>query len=808
MKLEQLVSTLPDDDDDDDDDEAKSLMEGENLIIMHEDRVEGSKKLRIYSAISLICLVITVANLDLPWSSSINSHELNPIASLPSSGLDGVSPASFHQSSFGGLKNIAHPAGARAMAAGNTNTEVHIPISRVERAIPSLHRENILNYWGHYAHDEHRSPFASFLYARPDEELEAEQAEYTAKMAEVRSKWGSWNFFDEKENRPIVDLGAKFEYKDFTYDKLDEGAWQKDDTYVSDFLIEARMLIERVTEGIYAEYGQPTKVDDIILSEEEIEARNRLFGIDIVENSSTPKVGGPKGATWMTERSFEALSRKLLHAMITNDEFYVTMGGHSAAAGHGNNNHQEYMLSFHHLMEPVFHKLGVRLLSRNLAMGGLGTLHFSLGAKNLYGESDFLIWDSSMTEKGRGDRDLFNKQALLSGERVPIIFTNDVFELDAETGGTLLHGDFASMTDVIPITEDLVQVKSLPWATQYMRCSSQCNTCKDKDHKYSSSCWVPRKDFHPKVKQSNGVGGTASWHPGNREHQLTGRKIALTMLHGLKAAIDTWEQGIKKHGFPLKETYWHVGAMYKTLQTNLKTNLEANTEKDECEKRFPNFSRACHVGMSGMGEYTPRATGYNDSIRKYLKPAPNGYVPKNLESLYSGIDLMPLKWKVPPGEVDVHAIAIATNYKEAEEINQQWEDEEKNAGGSTNGRQLLTHRFEYELRGSQDSSSSQSLVNDENMSHVVKLDSSRQLDEDEIVPGQGWVMDKPGSGFCDGSTMSTCNRYKGQECLRSGHNDHRGTIGGDHLSGWLVIEIPKLMKGLILARLEVCTDDV
>ena len=47
--------------------------------------------------------------------------------------------------------------------------------------------------------------------------------------------------------------------------------------------------------------------------------------------------GGTRDRTvgWMYERSFRALSKKLLKAMITNDHFFVTLGGHSAAAGHG-----------------------------------------------------------------------------------------------------------------------------------------------------------------------------------------------------------------------------------------------------------------------------------------------------------------------------------------------------------------------------------------------------------------------------------------------------------------------------------------
>jgi hypothetical protein len=40
---------------------------------------------------------------------------------------------------------------------------------------------------------------------------------------------------------------------------------------------------------------------------------------------------------------------------------------------------------------------------------------------NFYGETDIIEWDSGMTEKGPAV-DLFNKEAILSGECVPIIF--------------------------------------------------------------------------------------------------------------------------------------------------------------------------------------------------------------------------------------------------------------------------------------------------------------------------------------------------------------------------------------------------
>ena len=98
------------------------------------------------------------------------------------------------------------------------------------------------------------------------------------------------------------------------------------------------------------------------------------------------------------------------------------LGGHSAAAGHGNQFQQNKQITFHHLMEPVFDKLGVRLVSRNMGQGGVGTLQFSIGGKDLYGEADIMEWDSAMTEKGN-TVDLWNKQAILSGERVPVILS-------------------------------------------------------------------------------------------------------------------------------------------------------------------------------------------------------------------------------------------------------------------------------------------------------------------------------------------------------------------------------------------------
>lgn len=53
------------------------------------------------------------------------------------------------------------------------------------------------------------------------------------------------------------------------------------------------------------------------------------------------------------------------------------------------------MMQFHKVMAPVFARLGVKLITRNMAMGGVGTLHSSLGMADIYGaDIDLLIWDT------------------------------------------------------------------------------------------------------------------------------------------------------------------------------------------------------------------------------------------------------------------------------------------------------------------------------------------------------------------------------------------------------------------------------
>lgn len=234
------------------------------------------------------------------------------------------SPKRFHQDGFGGIYNIGHAPGARAFRHLSTNVPVIIPKSASPNAVESLDEENIRNLRGHYLHDEHRSPFASYLYDRPVEELKKEQEEFEKKLDQVRKEYGAWDFHDHagKSIRPIPNF-EKVPYRDMKNKDFPATSWQMDQRYVTDLISEGKKLIARMRKGLYAEYGWDESKDE--------KERDDAWNIEI-SDAQTP---GQPGIGWMSTRAFNMLAKKLLHSMITNDEFYFILGGHSAAAGHG-----------------------------------------------------------------------------------------------------------------------------------------------------------------------------------------------------------------------------------------------------------------------------------------------------------------------------------------------------------------------------------------------------------------------------------------------------------------------------------------
>lgn len=395
-----------------------------------------------------------------------------------------------------------------------------------------------------------------------------------------------------------------------------------------------------------------------------------------------------------------------------------------------------------------------------------------------------------MTEKDKQSLEMFNRQAMMNGERVPVIFTRMPVDLDLDTNGTAWIGDVLSSNEFVPKTTSESQGATMPWAIQYLNCEEDVvNLCggRGKD-KYNAYCWVKRSDVtletetgrYPMANRQ--PKSQASWHPGWRVHQFESRKVALVFLNAFKKAFKIWEDGIKDQ-FPLDVKYWHVGSIYKDIQKNFVENIKGVRKgNSHCEKYFEkhNLEKMCYTMMHGMSEFTPVNIGYENSIIKHARKGENGF-PKQVGVMpYVGPDLLPLKWKIPDGDVDVHAIAIASNYEAPN----------------------FDHLFEEEIEEDNDEDAEDA---EDERRDLSAQDTSRFVSSTGIVPGEGWassVFKETGvQEYCDGSAMSECNR--GGWCATEGSNDRHGCLSGDGLSGWLVIDIPHVEEGIILAKSEV-----
>lgn len=153
--------------------------------------------------------------------------------------------------------------------------------------------------------------------------------------------------------------------------------------------------------------------------------------------------------------------------------------------------------------------------------------------------------------------DLFLRQGLIGGKRVPVIWSSGIhFELlknlhelaDADIG------EFGQATDLLPEVQSQDQAATIPWAARYMKCSDDVRDLCKEEPKYCTQCWVDRDDgIIPETQQASNPKGQTSWHPGWRSHQLVGRNLAMGVLFSLQSAINIWTDHVtgefSKHCF-------------------------------------------------------------------------------------------------------------------------------------------------------------------------------------------------------------------------------------------------------------------
>ena len=222
-------------------------------------------------------------------------------------------------------------------------------------------------------------------------------------------EWGSWTFKDpHPDNRLSADdwesLMEKYPNRDIPREDIPSNAWQTDPAYLKPWLEQSIALTERGIKAILAEYGHYDVKGGVPLEmamADADETQNAfMFNLTVLEHGKgypNPKHTVKGNAGYVSPTAWKRLKRLLLHAVVTQDKFFLTMGGHSSAAAHGNHFQQSYTLQIQRALEPLLARLGVYHQARNVGMGGLGTTHNSLGAQSMYGgDNALLLWDSGM----------------------------------------------------------------------------------------------------------------------------------------------------------------------------------------------------------------------------------------------------------------------------------------------------------------------------------------------------------------------------------------------------------------------------
>jgi hypothetical protein len=569
------------------------------------------------------------------------------------------------------------------------------------------------------------------------------------------SKWGEWKLTKE---RPQHDFYKDYPNRDVPRDKFPADAWQLDKEYMTEFLKEGKALVMRAMEAILAEYGHG--VDD----EPGVPFHNRSAMFNLLRYNVTEakfdKFGGAdkNDGGWSTERSWEGLKRRLLHAVMTEDSFNFAMAGHSASAGHGNHFSQSYSLQVAWIVEPIFARLGVKHQSRNFGNGGLGTQHNAYAGGSLFGpDVDMLMWDSGMTERGNRDPDLMARQGLLGGLKVPVLWNfghpimiqyHEKADVDIIVNGDSRLG--------VPQQDTLPDIDNAVWANKFLKCGPDLKAhCRANE--YNGTCWINRPDYTPTTNQKPVPGGRAGWHPGNRIHQIRGRTLAMTILFALHDALSQWSETTDEaESYRLDDDVWHVTEYYENQRTKVMAVDPLETGCGQFEEDH-GLGWVCNVPLKGRTEFTPRAYADLTSLRTIMPAAMKEIVGEPEPSAYEPPDVFNEFIHPPLGNIDVlNIVEAGPDFK------------------SVMDPQIYRDFYDETPKDN---------------SMIMK-------------PGKGVCLHtKIAADLCDGTIDSFCDRGPGNACLLYGHNDGRNGHYIDGYSGWAIYK-PTIKLGYIAVKFE------
>lgn len=278
-----------------------------------------------------------------------------------------------------------------------------------------------------------------------------------------------------------------------------------------------------VRSTVNVEHGPVVNAD---IPADKFSSDDLLHQINSIRNEFETRYGGSDAAHGMLQRGIKSFSNRhtqhtadriLRAAASTDPRFVASFGGYSVTVARGNLFSQSYPFVFERILKNLLKEIGVDLVVRNSAIGGIPSFPYGWCLPNFLGkDSDLVSWDYGMNE-GNDSKGLeaYIRHALATMPKQPLIVILD------------------DKRSRMQLMEKYVEMGALVDPVAIIRSGNVV------DKTFLEMNEEDRPDGFKKWDEwgaPKGSPGQSSWHPKFKEHELMGWNLAMYFLDAIEEA--------------------------------------------------------------------------------------------------------------------------------------------------------------------------------------------------------------------------------------------------------------------------------
>ena len=277
----------------------------------------------------------------------------------------------------------------------------------------------------------------------------------------------------------------------------------------------ARDHISKIREDFYTRYGGKSEALDML---------KRGLRTFESEKAAAKNMGSVRSIADRYLRSIIRFEEKQSSSSSHQAEFVMAFGGYSVTVGRGNHFEQSYPFVMEKILAPILAlpPLGVKLVVRNSAIGGIPSFPYGWCLPNFLGEdADAVSWDYGMNEgNGASGLESYVRQALQMPKSPPMFILLDMKRPRLDLLQKYVNMGF--LTDPVALGgRDAVNKKLLQLP--------------EEDKPLGLQKW-------DEWGAPKGAPGQSPWHPKKMEHELMGWMMAMHMIDAVEAALNVMEE--------------------------------------------------------------------------------------------------------------------------------------------------------------------------------------------------------------------------------------------------------------------------